>query len=82
MSAIEHALLAVRAARGGDRLAADGQLLRARASTGPAARRERQVVEIAALVVVGQRARAEGLALEHTLEFADDDELLAQVIGE
>ena len=43
------------------------------------ARRERQVVEIAALVVAGNAERAAGLTLEHTAEFPDDGELLARV---
>jgi hypothetical protein len=46
-----------------------------RAST----RRERQVVEIAALVAAGQRSRAAGLTLEHLAEFPADVELLAGV---
>ena len=79
MSAIEHALLAVTAARGGDRDTAGGHISRAQQQTRATARRERQVVEIAALVVAGHRARAVGLALEHTAEFPGDAELLARV---
>ena len=79
MSAIEHALLAVMAARGGDSVTADGHISRAQQQTRATARRERQVVEIAALVVAGHRARAAGLALEHTVEFPGDAELLARV---
>jgi len=77
--AIEHALLAVLAARGGDSVTADRQIARAQQQTRATARRERQVVEIAALVVAGDRARAVGLALEHTVEFPDDAELLDRV---
>jgi hypothetical protein len=79
MNAIEHALLAVMAVDGGDSVTAHGHLSRAQQETRAAARRERQVVEIAALVVAGDRARAEGLALEHTAEFPGDSELLARV---
>jgi hypothetical protein len=50
-------------------------------STPTNARRYRQVVEIAALVVAGDRERAAGLALEHAAEFPGDGELLAHVIG-
>jgi hypothetical protein len=41
------------------------------------ARRERQLVEIAALIVAGERERARGLSFEHTSEFPSDDEVLA-----
>jgi hypothetical protein len=77
--AIEHALLAVMAVRGGESTAADGHISRARQQTRVTARRERQVIEIAALVVAGDGARAAGLALEHATEFPDDAELLASV---
>ncbi len=43
------------------------------------ARRDRQVVEIAALVVAGHCERAAGLAAMHTAEFPDDADLLARV---
>jgi hypothetical protein len=43
------------------------------------ARRSRQVVEIAALIVSGDRRRAAGLELIHASEFPDDRELLARV---
>jgi hypothetical protein len=79
--AIEHALLAVLAANGGDGSTAHGHIARARQETRATARRERQVVEIAALVVAGDRSRAEGLALEHAVEYPDDAELLARVAG-
>jgi hypothetical protein len=79
MSAVELALLAVVAARGGDRVTAADHISDAQQQTRATARRERQVVEIAALVVAGHRARAEGLALEHVAEFPGDAELLARV---
>jgi hypothetical protein len=80
MSAIEHALLAVLAAGGGDGAAAQSHLSRARQQTRSTARRERQVVEIAALVVAGDAARAVGLAYEHVAEFPEDAELLSGVV--
>jgi hypothetical protein len=77
--AIEDALLAVLAACGGDRACADGLISRAQEHARATARRERQVVQIAALVVAGDRVRAAGLALEHAVEFPDDAPLLARV---
>jgi len=77
--AIEHALLAVLAARGGDDVTAAGHIARAQQRSRATARRERQLVEIAALVVTGDRARAAGLALEHIAEFPEDSELLTRV---
>jgi hypothetical protein len=77
--AIEHALLAVMAADGGDTVTARGHISRAQQQTRATARRERQVVEIAALVVSSDLARAAGLALEHIREFPGDVELLARV---
>lgn len=79
MSAIEHALLAVLAADGGDTLTARGHIACAQQQTRTTARRERQVVEIAALAVTGQGIRAAGLALEHTREFPTDAELLTRL---
>jgi hypothetical protein len=43
------------------------------------ARRDRQIAEIAALVVAGRRDRALGLAFEHAAEFPDDADLLPQL---
>jgi hypothetical protein len=43
------------------------------------ARRDRQIIEIAVLVVAGDRARAAGLALEHAAGFPEDIALLAPV---
>ena len=77
--AIEHALLAVLAAHGGDDVTASGHIARAQQHSRAPARRERQLVEIAALVVTGNRTRAVGLALEHIVEFPEDAELLARV---
>jgi hypothetical protein len=79
MSAVEHALLAVMAAQDGDGTTAQGHIARAREDTRATARRERQVVEIAALVVAGDHRRAAGLALEHAIEFPADATLLARV---
>jgi hypothetical protein len=77
--AIEHALLAVMATRGGDATDAARHIARAQVHVRSRARRERQVVEIAALVVAGHHGRAVGLALEHGVEYPDDAELLARV---
>lgn len=79
MNAIEHALLALIAAKRGDGAAAQGLISRAQRHARANARRERQIVEIAALVVAGDGERAAGLALEHTAEFPDDADLLARV---
>jgi hypothetical protein len=79
MSAIEHALLAVLAADGGDTVSAQGHIARAQQQTRTIARRERQVVEIAALAVTGRGNRAAGLALEHMQEFPSDAELLTRL---
>jgi hypothetical protein len=77
--AIEHALLAVLAARGGDTVTAADHIAHAQQQTRTTARRERQLVEIAALIVTGDMDRAGGLALEHVVEFPDDAELIARV---
>ncbi len=45
-------------------------------------RRERQVVQIAALTQAGERERATGLTLEHAQEFPDDVGVLAQAAGD
>lgn len=79
MSAIDHALLAVMAAEHGDGDAAQMHLSCAQREVRTTARRDRQIVQIAALVVAGHRERAAGLALEHTAEFPDDADLLARV---
>ena len=79
MNAIEHALLAVMATDAGDTAAAHMHISTAQQESRTTARRHRQVVEIATLIVTGDRARAAGLALIHTAEFPDDRELLARV---
>ena len=79
MSTIEHVLLAVMAARGGDSVTAHDHIALAQQQTRTTARRERQIVEIAAHVVAGHRSRAAGLALEHTSEFPRDAGLLTRV---
>ena len=79
MNAIEHALIALIAAKRGDGAGARGHISRAQRHARANARRERQVVEIAALVVDGDVERAAGLALEHLAEFPDDVDLLARV---
>ena len=80
MNAIEHAMLAVLAAGSGDTVAAQRHLVAAEQRTRTTARRERQIVEIAALAVAGREVRAAGLALEHTHEFPIDAELLARLV--
>jgi hypothetical protein len=79
--AITHALLAVAAADAGDAAGAQAHISRAQQQARTTARRYRQVVEIAALVVAGDRSRAAGLALVHTSEYPDDGALLARVSG-
>lgn len=79
MNAIEHALLAVVAADRGDTTTALEQLARAQRRARTTARRERQIVQIASLVVSGAHERAAGLSLEHAAQFPDDAELLARV---
>jgi hypothetical protein len=82
LNAIERALLAVMAANGGDDGAAQGHIARAKHDARATARRERQIVEIAALVIANDAERAAGLTLEHTAEFPDDADLLARIAGE
>ena len=79
MSTIEHVLLAVMAARGGHGVTAHDHIALAQQQSRATARRERQIVEIAAHVVAGNRSRAAGLALEHAAEFPHDTDLLARV---
>lgn len=81
MDAIAHALLAVVAADDGDTPAAHAHIANAQRHARSTARRDRQIVEIATLVVAGDRARAAGLAVEHTAVFAEDVDLLARVAG-
>ena len=77
--AIAQALLAVAAADDGDAPSAQAHLATAQRHARRTARRDRQIVEIAALVVAGDRARAAGLALEHAAEFPEDVEVLVHV---
>ena len=81
MNAIAHALLAVLAASDGDTAAAEGHISRAQQHARATARRERQVVQIAALVIAGDSERGAGLTLEHIAEFPHDADLLARVSG-
>jgi hypothetical protein len=81
MNAIEHVVLAVMAANSGDQNAARAHISHAQRHARATARRERQIVEIAGLVIAGERERAAGLALEHTAKFPDDAELLVRVAG-
>ena len=81
MSAIEHALLAVLAADGGDGATAHGHIARAQQqqshdrSTGAPGRRDRRTRRRRST-----GSRAAGLALEHLVEFPDDAELLGQLL--
>jgi hypothetical protein len=77
--AIEQASRAVTAATGGDIDAAQDHIANAQRYARSTARRERQVVEIAALIVAGSADRAAGLALEHTAQFPDDAELMTHI---
>ena len=81
MNATEQALLAVMAADSGDTPTALAHISQAQRDARSTARRERQIVQIAALVIEGQHGRAAGLTLEHTAEFPDDADLLARVAG-
>ena len=75
------ALLAVLASNAGETTTAHDHLDAARRHSQTSARRHRQVVEIAGLIVSGARERAEGLALLHVAEFPSDADLLAQMAG-
>jgi hypothetical protein len=81
MNPIADALLAVMANVAGDTSEAHKHLEAARHQARTAARRQRQVVEIAGLLVGGHHERAEGLALIHTAEFPKDSELLTRMTG-
>jgi glutamine amidotransferase PdxT len=80
VNAVEHALSAVLAAHGGDVAEAAAHIAQAQQQTRATARRERQLVEIAALVVRGAHERAAGLALEHRAAFPEDTALLLHVL--
>ena len=79
MDRIDEALLAVVASRAGDASEASRRLDAAPRHSRAAARRHRQLVEIAGLVVAGSHDRAEGLALVHAAEFPHDTELLGRI---
>jgi len=81
MDPIADALLAVLASNAGETTDAHNNLDAARRHSQTSARRHRQVMEIAGLIVSGSRERAEGLALLHVAEFPDDAELLARMAG-
>jgi hypothetical protein len=79
MTPIDDALLAVMACIAGDPTEARRHLETARLHSQAAARRHRQIVDIARLVVDHAHERAEGLALVHAAEFPEDTELLARI---
>lgn len=81
MNPIADALLAVMASSAGNATEARDLLASAQRHAQSAARRHRQVVEIAGLVIAGTHERADGLALIHTAEFPEDAELLARIIS-
>ena len=78
---IAAALRAVMANDLGDTAAAREHLLAAQRQSQSVVRRQRQVLEIAKLVVDGAAERAAGLALVHTAEFPRDAELLDRITG-
>lgn len=73
------ALLAIAAMDDGDHASAQVHIAAAQWRARTLTRRDRQVVEIAALAVAGHRARAIGLALEHAAEFATDAAILERL---
>jgi hypothetical protein len=79
MDPIARALLAVQTAQDGDTAAAHAHIATAQRHVRGTARRDRQLVEMAALVVAGSRARAAGLAWEHTAEFPADVAILGHI---
>jgi hypothetical protein len=79
MNPIADALFAVVANRAGDTTEARNHLASAQRHAQACARRHRQVVEIASLVVAGNHDRADGLAFVHAAEFPEDAELLARI---
>jgi hypothetical protein len=79
INAIEQALLAVMAADSGDEAEAHRHISRAQGHARATARRERQIVEIAALVIASNAERAAGLALEHVAEFPEDADVMARI---
>ena len=81
MDPIADALLAVLASNAGDTSGALEHLETARRNVRTAARRHRQLVEIASLLVAGADDRADGLAVLHRTEFDEDTLLVARMTG-
>ena len=81
MDPIADALLAVQASNAGDKTGALEHLETARRNVRTAARRHRQLVEIASLLVAGADDRADGLAVLHRTEFDEDTLLVARMTG-
>jgi hypothetical protein len=79
VSAVTFAILAVFAREIGDHAAASEHLQAAQRHSRTTARRERQLVEIAALLVAGENERARDLSYEHTSEFPCDEQLLTSL---
>ena len=79
MNPTAQAVLAVAAAGSGDGSTAQQHLAEARQRARSTCRRDRQIVQIASLVVAGHDTRAAGLALEHTAEFPADADLLTRI---
>jgi hypothetical protein len=79
MDPITQALQALAAVDDGDTATAEAHVASARRQARRTARRDRQIVEIAALVVAGDHCRAAGLTMEHTAEFPDDAGLLERL---
>jgi hypothetical protein len=80
-NAVDLAVLAVIAKAAGDPSSAEDHLRAARREARSMARRERQLVEIASLLVDGADDRAGGLTVEHASEFPDDADLLASLLS-
>ena len=74
-TSIDAAHRAVASARAGDVAEAAEQIRRAQAAGQSSTRRDRQLLEIAALIIVGNTQRAAGLALEHAAAFPADADL-------
>jgi hypothetical protein len=81
MNAVAHALLAVLASGRGDQPCAHALIKAAEQEARDTARRDRQLVEIAASVVAGDLSRAKGLAVEHEAQFMLDAQLVACLTG-
>jgi hypothetical protein len=81
MNAVTYALLAVVARAAGDQQGAEAHLRAAQRQSRAMARRDRQLVEIASLIVVGEDERARGLTFEHGSEFPADSELLSSLLS-